>query len=193
MIIYLYIKQHSITKLKYFGKTTQPNPFKYRGSGTKWLNHINKHGKDHVVTLEVWGFDDPTICTDFALSFSTEHRIVESVEWANQIPEDGKNGMPRNSEHRSSYYQKVVASRRTSSQRKGYTWHSPETRQKIGEGCKNPSPATLEKMKQPKSATQIEKMRRKKKLVTCPQCDKTGGSNLMKRYHFDNCKLRIDN
>jgi len=24
--------------------------------------------------------------------------------------------------------------------------------------------------------------------VTCPHCNKTGGSNLMKRYHLDNCK-----
>lgn len=27
--------------------------------------------------------------------------------------------------------------------------------------------------------------------VTCPNCDKTGGSNAMKRWHFDNCKSLI--
>ena len=30
---YLYIKQHSVTKLKYFGKTTKKDPVKYLGSG----------------------------------------------------------------------------------------------------------------------------------------------------------------
>jgi hypothetical protein len=26
--------------------------------------------------------------------------------------------------------------------------------------------------------------------LTCPHCNKVGGKNLMKRYHFDNCKIR---
>lgn len=30
---------------------------------------------------------------------------------------------------------------------------------------------------------------KKKPMVTCPHCGKTGGINNMKRYHFDNCKL----
>ena len=49
---YLYIKQHSITGLKYFGKTTV-DPYKYKGSGMHWLRHINKHGREHVETLWV--------------------------------------------------------------------------------------------------------------------------------------------
>jgi hypothetical protein len=28
-------------------------------------------------------------------------------------------------------------------------------------------------------------------IITCPHCNKSGGEPLMKRYHFDNCKLRI--
>ena len=30
----------------------------------------------------------------------------------------------------------------------------------------------------------------KRKLTTCPHCNKTGGSPGMKRYHFDNCKFK---
>ena len=33
---YLYIKQHSVTKLKYFGKTNSEDPIKYSGSGKYW-------------------------------------------------------------------------------------------------------------------------------------------------------------
>ena len=94
MIIYLYIKQHSNTKLKYFGKTMKSDPFKYLGSGTRWLNHIKKHGKDKVVTLEIWGFDDQDLCSEFALAFSKKNNIVESTEWANLRPENGLDGLP---------------------------------------------------------------------------------------------------
>ena len=31
----------------------------------------------------------------------------------------------------------------------------------------------------------------KKEQVTCPHCQKEGGANAMKRWHFDNCKLRV--
>ena len=190
--VYLYVKQHSVTGLKYFGKTTQSNPYKYRGSGTYWLNHINKYGKELIKTIEVWGFDDPAMCTEFALDFSARNNIVESKEWANQIPEDGKDGMPRNSYYREEYYKKVVASRKETCKRKGYKWHSLETKKKIGDSCRNPSEETLIKMRKPKSPEQVEKMKRKKVSVTCPHCGKVGGSNLMKRYHFDNCKYKLD-
>lgn len=94
MIIYLYVKQHTITKLKYFGKTEQKDPFKYSGSGSYWNRHLKKHGKDHVKTLEVWGFDDQELCTEFALKFSQDNNIVESSEWSNLREENGLDGNP---------------------------------------------------------------------------------------------------
>lgn len=36
----------------------------------------------------------------------------------------------------------------------------------------------------------IGEKRIKNKIVTCPHCNKQGGSTGMKRYHFDNCKIR---
>jgi hypothetical protein len=56
MIIYLYIKQHAITGKKYFGRTTKRNPYMYKGSGSYWTNHIKKYGKEHVKTLDIFGF-----------------------------------------------------------------------------------------------------------------------------------------
>jgi hypothetical protein len=93
--IYLYVKQHSITKLKYFGKTQSSNPYKYPGSGSYWSKHIRKHGKSHILTLEIWGFDDQQLCTEFALKFSEENNIVESKDWANLRPENGIDGLPK--------------------------------------------------------------------------------------------------
>lgn len=35
------------------------------------------------------------------------------------------------------------------------------------------------------------KMRKPKKKIQCPHCKLIGGSNAMKRWHFNNCKLRL--
>lgn len=96
--IYLYVKQHSVTGLKYFGKTYHTNPFKYLGSGEYWTKHIKQHGTDQVKTIEVWGFDDQETCTNFAIKFSNENNIVNSTDnfgkkiWANLIIENGLDG-----------------------------------------------------------------------------------------------------
>jgi hypothetical protein len=88
--IYLYIKRHNVTGLKYFGKTTR-DPYKYKGSGKHWLRHLSVHG--HDVTTEVVGqFDNQSDCTKQALEYSRLHNIVESPEWANLILEDGVRG-----------------------------------------------------------------------------------------------------
>lgn len=46
MTIYLYVKTHRKTGLKYLGKTVSKDPYKYRGSGNYWRAHIKKHGYD---------------------------------------------------------------------------------------------------------------------------------------------------
>lgn len=89
----LYIKQHSITGLKYFGKTISANPYKYLGSGTRWLNHIRKHGIKFVETI--WlsePYTDAKLIGEIALKFSAENDIVNSAEWANLKFETGLEG-----------------------------------------------------------------------------------------------------
>jgi hypothetical protein len=88
---YLYIKQHSITGLKYFGKTTQ-DLHTYLGSGKYWLRHIKKHGKDRVITIWCQLFTDKDLLVEYALKFSSDNNIVESKEWANLVPENGLDG-----------------------------------------------------------------------------------------------------
>jgi len=89
---FLYIKQHSVTGLKYFGKTTR-NPIKYMGSGKYWKTHIVKHGIEFVETVWVSEpYTDKNQIKEIALKFSIENNIVESNEWANLIPENGLDG-----------------------------------------------------------------------------------------------------
>jgi len=87
---YLYIKQHKITKLKYFGKTTK-DPNKYLGSGKHWIRHIKKHGLE-IDTIWQQLFTDEKELVDFALKFSKDNNIVESSEWANLKEENGLDG-----------------------------------------------------------------------------------------------------
>lgn len=90
---YLYIKQHSVTGLKYFGKTTRKNPYDYKGSGKRWKSHIKKHGMEHVITLWVSDLYIDTSITEHALHFSKENKIDSSPTiWANLKPENGLDG-----------------------------------------------------------------------------------------------------
>ena len=51
MTIYLYVKTHNVTGLKYLGQTSSNDPYKYQGSGKYWRLHLKKHGNN--VTTEI--------------------------------------------------------------------------------------------------------------------------------------------
>lgn len=93
---YLYIKEHSVTGLKYFGKTTGTEKYllkKYLGSGGHWKDHIRVHGKEHIVTTWHKLFIDIKDCVRYAVTFSEENNIVKSNNWANKIIETGLNSV----------------------------------------------------------------------------------------------------
>jgi len=88
---YLYIKQHSITKKCYFGKTTRKDPIKYLGSGLHWKRHIKEHGREFVETLWYKLFTAEKELVGIANLFSEQQDIVKSELWLNLIPETGLN------------------------------------------------------------------------------------------------------
>lgn len=101
---WLYIKQHNQTGLKYFGKHLGKDPYKYKGSGLRWTNHLNVHGND-VTTIWCQLFESEAELKSYALEFSLNNNIVESQEWANLIPENGNcggsnKGTPKTEEHK---------------------------------------------------------------------------------------------
>ena len=114
MTIYLYVKTHRKTGLKYFGKTIK-DPLTYKGSGTRWLHHIRKHGDDCVTEI-IGSYDDPDKCEMAALKFSLENDIVASNAWANLKPENGKDGMPPGGKHTPETKAKMSASKKNMSQ-----------------------------------------------------------------------------
>lgn len=88
--IYLYLKTHNVTGLKYLGKTTR-DPYDYRGSGLVWNRHLDKHGDD-VTTEILFETTDMEKFKRVGHEYSEKWNIVESKEFANLIPEYGTGG-----------------------------------------------------------------------------------------------------
>jgi hypothetical protein len=143
---YLYIKQHSVTKKKYYGKTTK-DPYTYNGSGPYWVKHINKHGKEHIVTLWVSELYYDTSIVDVALKFSADNDIVKSKEWANMKLENGLDGWVPGTKHTEETKAKQSASRK-GKKHKPHKPHKP--RSDKGKPGKH-TEETKVKMRKPKS------------------------------------------
>lgn len=94
METFLYIKEHSISGMRYFGKTTK-DPYVYKGSGKYWINHIKKYGIENIRTLWVSKFDNIEDLKEFAIFFSEFFDVVGSSNWANLIVENGLDGAPK--------------------------------------------------------------------------------------------------
>jgi len=94
-MIYLYLKTHNETGLKYFGKfspnTTYQDVHKYPGSGKYWRRHLRKNGYNYTTEV-VAIFEDMDEAEAFALSYSEQNDIAESEEFANLKPENARNG-----------------------------------------------------------------------------------------------------
>ena len=96
MTIYLCIKTHATTGLKYLCKTKK-DPFKYNGSGVDWKLHLIKYGTDH--TTEIIRMCQTNVEMSFwGRYYSTLWNIVNGQDdfgnkiWANRIPESGGGG-----------------------------------------------------------------------------------------------------
>ena len=168
----LYIKQHPITGIKYFGKTTR-DPLKYKGSGKHWLRHLKKHGRKHIITTQVFGpFTNSIAISEFALAFSRYNNIVESKDWANMKPENGLDGGfdgPPWNKGIPAWNKGIPAGRQQNPS-------GPRGPQQNPTGPRGPRGP---RGKQQNPAPEVE----------CPHCGKIGKRN-MTRDHFDNCKRK---
>ena len=118
MTIYLYVKTHNTTGLKYLGKTIKKDPHKYTGSGKYWLRHLNQHGYDYTTEIirECQTKDE---LIEWGLYYSNLWKVVKSENWANLKEEAGEGGSPGEDTRR-----------KISNAGKGRT-HSAETKQKM--------------------------------------------------------------
>ena len=88
---YLCIKTHNKTGLKYLCQTKKKNPYRYLGSGTRWINHLNVHGND--ISTEVVGkFKSKKLLVEIGIKLSKKYNVVKSRKWANLRVEEGDGG-----------------------------------------------------------------------------------------------------
>ena len=135
MTIYLYVKTHNKTGLKYLGKTTNKDPHKYSGSGGVWKSHLKEYGIDYITEVL-------QICKDnkelsyWGRYYSNLWNIVESNEWANQIPETG--GGANHTEERKELFRQQQLGRKKPTR-------SKEHKQALSEATKGkPRPRSIE-------------------------------------------------
>lgn len=89
-MLYLYVKTHKKTGLKYLGYTSQ-DPYRYHGSGVYWRNHLQKHGYDYNTEI-LSECQDKDEIRRLGLYYTALWNVVESDEWANLKEESGDGG-----------------------------------------------------------------------------------------------------
>lgn len=182
-MIYLYVKIHNVTGLKYLGKTTNKNPHKYPGSGKHWLRHIKKHGYDVTTQILI-----KTTCEDVLKLFGTHYsklwNVVNSKEWANLKPENGDGGgcfgefngaygKPKSKEHREKL-SKANKGKQTGKNNGFYgKKHLPEIRSKIILGRKNHIMTEIELENRKSGAVKMWERRKKCNLPKPPVSEET--------------------
>lgn len=197
-----YVKEHKITGLRYFGKTTMLTVTngQYRGGGLYWKNHILKHGVKHVETIwqsEV--FTDKNLCEEFGLAFSDLFDIVGSSKWANLEPENGLNGFVPGSA--SPLKGRTLSDSHKENISKGTKGRIAPNKGKPSPLKGKPSPLKgrvdraikgrpSPKKGLPNPGASLANKGIPKQQVQCPHCAKIGGVNNMYRYHFNNCKFK---
>ena len=192
--IYLYLKTHNKTGLKYFGKTSK-DPFKYKGSGKYWLRHLKVHGYD-IATEIILETNDPEEIRRVGIDYSNKWNIVESDEFANLIIE---NGTGADTSMHIDYVASIDVRKRN-----GITWKLSDVtkaeqskaalsywkgdraaarRAKLYVGSKTEFKANFIGPPKPRSVLVLNRT-----MMACPHCGVRANLGNIKRWHLDKCK-----
>lgn len=149
---------------------------------------IEEHAQAHLKLYEEFGrWQDKVAYTGLA-------KLVGKEEHLYMVLSEGKIGVPRSEETKEKirkaralnrYSNTEEHNKRISEAQKGKIL-TEETKQKIRE-------ARLGKKREPFSQEWKDKLKAAKEklpVVSCPHCGLTSRGPNMKRYHFDNCKLK---
>ena len=197
MTIYLYLKTHNVTGLKYLGKTIQ-DPYLYQGSGKRWKHHIKKHGYN-VTTEILFSTDNKDEFKTYAKHISKTLNIVESLNFANLCDEQGDGGYTSYTNERNKAISKKLKGRKNHWVKTGLNKNKVlaidlETNQTVSitteEFLNEKKYVGIGIRNKGKTYKKRKAYTRKNTTSICPHCNKSGSTPNMKRYHFDNCKLK---
>ena len=94
--LYLMVKTHSTTGLKYLCKrvtTSDSKATSYKGSGKYWKNHLKIHGKKiNTEILVKYDLDKIEEFGKLCIEYSNKFNVIKSEDWANLIEENGFSG-----------------------------------------------------------------------------------------------------
>lgn len=200
-MIYLYVKTHNKTGLKYLGKTVNSDPHSYHGSGKVWKDHCSKYGYDYTTEI-IFKSNSKEEIKEKGIHYSNLWNIVESEEWANLVFEEGGGGVTSGSfkkgrkDNRTPEEKAIIAekaSKKLKGKKKPDGFGQKVRAFRLG---KKISENTREKLKKAWTPERIEAQRKRTKeqnaarpVLTCPHCGKQGTGN-MNRYHFDFCRIK---
>lgn len=94
MSIYLLVKEHAYTGLKYLCMHVADSFSdceKYKGSGVYWRKHLKKHGKE-INTKCIFVTEDMQEFRKIAKKYSLDFDVIKSKSWANLCDEEGLGG-----------------------------------------------------------------------------------------------------
>lgn len=89
---YIYVKQSPLGLL-YLGKTEQ-NPFKYKGSGKNWIEHLLKNNikLEQITTFILYETSNKEQLESICRIYSNLFNVTKSTKWANMKKEIGDGG-----------------------------------------------------------------------------------------------------
>ena len=205
-IYYLYVKTHKTSGLKYLGFTGREDPYKYTGSGTRWLNHLHKHGFDFETEIlhECATKDEIKV---YGIYYSQLWDIVKDRSWANLKEEQGdgggcfgevngmfgkthtnevksKLGNAASERFNGKSYEELYGKEKADVLKKK---RSVSTTGKDNSGISNPMYGKVHT----ESTKELQSIQAKNRIKTeCPYCLHLFAPSPMSRYHGDRCKSK---
>ncbi len=211
MTVYLYLKTHNVTGMKYLGMTTR-DPYTYKGSGSYWKNHIKTHG-NNISTEILKECDSYDELSYWGRYYSDLWNIVESEEYANLIPELGENSCGMEGKLHSDETKSKISNALIGHEVSGETrnklslaltgnivswnkgkrgeYHIFSDEEKLKRSIKYSGNTNPFFGKTHTEEFKLSQTLNQKKVVKCPHCIKEGSIRIMKRWHFDRCKNKI--
>lgn len=185
-MIYLYLKTHNVTGLKYLGKTIK-NPYEYKGSGVYWKNHLKKYGNDVTtqILFQSENFDD---IVNEGIRLSIDYNIIDSSEFANLMIECGTGGVNNGSFKKGCLCINKGKKIPVLSEIKKKYWEEWKLKNpNYKDKWKKYIPKGKENWLRADNTTPLNMT-----LLECPHCKKISNVGNAKRWHFDKCKYKSD-
>jgi group I intron endonuclease len=201
---YVYEIVNLINNKKYIGfcSKTPDQSKNYYGSGILINSAIKKYGKQNFIKRIIKLFDTVNEARLYEEYLIQETNAIEDPNFYN-LTKGGYGGFSETAKQK----QKSIESRKKISESNKGRIVSTETRKKLSEKLKGTKPwntgiprseETKKKLSlalknkpltdQHRQNISNAQKGRKYRITTCPYCNKSGGVNVMQKWHFDKCK-----